>query len=225
MLMIRFVLILLFSLFTSFAYAQKSGAPEDQKEKNILSQLDKLHYWVYVEKPLRATENYQAIIAFQKIQKLKRTGKITDQLIKILDTAKIPVARDSLHKKHIEVDLNHQVLYIIDSNDCLERILTVSTGNGKKFMFPDKGWEYANTPRGKFKVKYKIKGWKKSELGLLLNPLYITGGVAIHGAPSVPPIPASHGCIRIPIFASKEIYTKIPTGTPVTIYGNNPKPN
>ena len=71
---------------------------------------------------------------------------------------------------------------------------------------------------------YKVKGWKKSVLGELYDPLYVVGGVAIHGAQSVPATPASHGCIRIPLFISDELFKATPVGTPVVIYGNNPKP-
>ena len=35
------------------------------------------------------------------------------------------------------------------------------------------------------------------------NPVYFNFGVAIHGAMEVPPYPASHGCVRIPIFISE----------------------
>ena len=130
-----------------------------------------------------------------------------------------------MHRKHIEVDLDRQVLFVVDSNDKVIHILTVSTGNGQRFFYPEKGWEEARTPRGRFKVYYKVSGWRKSELGMLLDPLYITGGFAIHGAPSVPVFPASHGCIRIPLFAAEDIYYMTPIGTPVLIYGENPKPH
>jgi lipoprotein-anchoring transpeptidase ErfK/SrfK len=43
-------------------------------------------------------------------------------------------------------------------------------------------------------------------------------GTAIHGYPSVPTKPASHGCVRIPMFAAKEIYRTIPVGMPVIVY-------
>jgi len=45
-----------------------------------------------------------------------------------------------------------------------------------------------------------------------------TEGIAIHGNPSVPVYPASHGCIRIPMFAAKEFSQMTPVGTPVIVY-------
>ena len=47
---------------------------------------------------------------------------------------------------------------------------------------------------------------------------YISGGIAIHGYASVPVQPASHGCIRIPIFAAREVSKLLPIGTIVLVY-------
>ena len=44
------------------------------------------------------------------------------------------------------------------------------------------------------------------------------GGIAIHGNPSVPAEPASHGCIRIPMFAAEEFSKMTPIGTQVLVY-------
>jgi lipoprotein-anchoring transpeptidase ErfK/SrfK len=49
-------------------------------------------------------------------------------------------------------------------------------------------------------------------------PVYIVGGIAIHGSPSVPRSPASHGCIRIPMYAAKAFHDSTPVGTPVHVY-------
>ena len=76
----------------------------------------------------------------------------------------------------------------------------------------------ARTPTGSFKVLRKINGWRKSSLGLLYYPNYIHNGIAIHGSPAVPTHPASHGCIRIPMFAAEDIARQLPVGTIVLIY-------
>ena len=62
-------------------------------------------------------------------------------------------------------------------------------GSGEWFTEGDRT-RRAVTPLGRFTVKQKIKGWHKSPLGVLYFPNYIYGGVAIHGNPSVPPVPA-----------------------------------
>lgn len=188
-----------------------------------LRRLTILGYWTDTGNVTTTYQNKQAIIAFQKISGLSRTGELNEKTMTLVWRAGTPNAKDSIHVKHIEVDLDHQILFVVDSSDKVERILSVSTGNGKRFFYPEKGWENARTPRGHFKVYYKISGWHKSELGLLYYPLYIYGGFAIHGSASVPAKPASHGCIRIPIFASEELFRSTPIGTPVVIYGQNPK--
>ena len=76
----------------------------------------------------------------------------------------------------------------------------------------------AITPLGRFTIKSKIKGWRKSPLGLLYYPNYVQGGVAIHGNPLVPSLPASHGCIRIPMFAAQEFSELAIIGMVVLIY-------
>ena len=37
----------------------------------------------------------------------------------------------------------------------------------------------------------------EGDLGSLYRPKFIVGGVAIHGSPSIPNYPASHGCVRV----------------------------
>jgi lipoprotein-anchoring transpeptidase ErfK/SrfK len=57
---------------------------------------------------------------------------------------------------------------------------------------------------------------------LLYYPNYIHYGIAIHGNPSVPAHPASHGCIRIPMFASREFGEIATIGMVVIVYDSDP---
>jgi lipoprotein-anchoring transpeptidase ErfK/SrfK len=118
---------------------------------------------------------------------------------------------------HVEIDLSRQVLFVVDETGMVMRVLPVSTGNGELYM--DHGEVHrARTPTGTFKVLRKLKGWRLSTLGLLYYPNYIHNGIAIHGSPSIPTRPASHGCIRIPMFAAKELSSLLPVGTEVEVY-------
>jgi lipoprotein-anchoring transpeptidase ErfK/SrfK len=47
---------------------------------------------------------------------------------------------------------------------------------------------------------------------------FFVGAFAIHGYHSVPPYPASHGCVRIPLWAATRIYSLVDYGTNVYIY-------
>ena len=54
--------------------------------------------------------------------------------------------------------------------------------------------------------------------GLLYYPNYIFNGFAIHGSLVMRTYPDSHGCIRIPMFAAKEVSEMTPVGTIVVVY-------
>ena len=77
----------------------------------------------------------------------------------------------------------------------------------------------AITPCGRLQVYAKAHAWKTSPLGQMHNPMYIVGGIAIHGSSDMRTYPASHGCIRIPMFASQRLTKMVPTGTRVYVFG------
>jgi lipoprotein-anchoring transpeptidase ErfK/SrfK len=157
-----------------------------------------------------------ALIAFQKVEGLKRTGRLTRKDFDALMNAGRPAPQEA-DEAHVEVDLIRQVLFIVDDAGTVTKILPVSTGSGKEFV--SEGWARdAITHPGRYKTYIKIPGWKKSPLGRLYYPVYFMVGTAIHGYPSVPTKPASHGCIRIPMFAAKEFYEMTPMGAPVIVH-------
>jgi lipoprotein-anchoring transpeptidase ErfK/SrfK len=161
-------------------------------------------------------ESRHALIAFQKVERRARTGKLTLLELNALRNANRPSPRYS-HHPHVEIDLERQVLFVIGEDGTVFRILPVSTGNGELYM--DHGQLHrARTPTGSFKVQRKIKGWRLSSLGLLYYPNYIVNGIAVHGSPSIPTRPASHGCIRVPMFAARELSALMPVGMDVLIY-------
>lgn len=45
------------------------------------------------------------------------------------------------------------------------------------------------------------------------------GNFAIHGWADVPRYPASHGCVRVPIWAADWLYDRSPVGERVYVYG------
>jgi len=119
--------------------------------------------------------------------------------------------------QHVEIDLSRQRLFVVDSSGRVVETLRVSSGNGKWFTSEGRT-RRAITPTGRFTVLRKIAGWRKSPLGMLYYPSYIVEGVAIHGSRSVPSMPASHGCIRIPMSAAKAFSDMTPIGTVVLVY-------
>ncbi|HEX6761857.1 MAG TPA: L,D-transpeptidase [Gaiellaceae bacterium] len=42
-------------------------------------------------------------------------------------------------------------------------------------------------------------------------------GFAVHGYPDVPPSPASHGCVRIPMWIATRVYGDVAVGPPIYV--------
>ncbi len=157
-----------------------------------------------------------ALAVFQKWEGRKITGKLNRSDFDAILNAEAPQPRDPGYA-HVEVDLDRQVLLLIDKEGAVQKILPVSTGSNKQYN--EKGIRgLAYTPRGRFRIYNKIAGWRKSPLGLLYYPNYFSDGLAIHGNPSVPRSPQSHGCVRIPMSAAAEMGRHLPVGTIVLIY-------
>ncbi len=164
-----------------------------------------------------------AVMAFQKMEGLERTGDIDDGLKAALATAGPPGPMvPGGPATRVEIDLNRQVL-IFWSGGALTRILPVSSGNGEEYCV-DGECDVAVTPPGSFRIGRKAEGLEVAPLGELWWPMYFNGGIAIHGSPSVPPYPASHGCIRIPMYAAPTFYDQIARGTAVILVGRGPVP-
>lgn len=192
------------------------GISQPDRVREAEQRLFDLGYWTGPIDDRFDGGSQHALIAFQKVEGRARAGKLTTEELEALRLAKRPQARVTGYA-HIEIDLHRQVLFIVDANGAVSKILPISTGTGE--FFTAQGWtRRACTPCGEFTVYRKIAGWRKSPLGLLYYPNYITGGVAIHGSLSVPPEPASHGCIRIPMFAAKEFSELVPLGMKVIVH-------
>ena len=175
-----------------------------------------LGYWITAADGKWGDSSRHGLIAFQKVERRVRTGRLSVDELQALRTASRPSPREGGFA-HIEVDLKRQVLFVVDANGTVSRVLPVSTANGKLFELEGET-DRAVTPVGRFRVYRKLDGWRKSPLGLLYYPSYLVGGIAIHGNPSVPAQPASHGCIRIPMFAAKEFSDMTPIGTQVIVH-------
>lgn len=157
-----------------------------------------------------------ALIVFQKWEGRKVTGQLNRDEFDAIMSADAPRSKD-LGYRHVEVDLDRQVLLLTDGEGAVTKILPVSTGSNRHYS--EKGMSgLAYTPRGRFRIYAKLLGWRKSPLGLLYYPNYFSDGLAIHGNPSVPQSPQSHGCIRIPMSAAAEMSELLPVGTIVLIY-------
>jgi lipoprotein-anchoring transpeptidase ErfK/SrfK len=107
---------------------------------------------------------------------------------------------------HVEIDISRQVTLYVRGGEVIG-IWPTSTGAPGN-----------DTPRGAFRVYRKDAGWECGDLGCLFKPSYFIGGYAIHGYPSVPTYPASHGCSRVPMSMTDWVYDSLPVGFEVLTY-------
>lgn len=210
---IHVLLLLLVSLspVTSAQNTKRLNRAQVREAERLLSELG---YWTGPVDGVFDPATRFALIAFQKWERRAVTGQLTMKELNVIRTASKPAPRDGEYE-HVEVDVDRQVLLLADGKGGL-RVLPVSTGTDKPFVY-DGQTSIAYTPRGRFVVYDKTAGWDKL-FPSVYYANYISGGIAIHGYPDVPPQPASHGCIRIPLFAAREVSNRLPLGTIVLVY-------
>jgi L,D-transpeptidase-like protein/putative peptidoglycan binding protein len=175
--------------------------------EQLQHKLAALHYAIPAYSSTFSYDFIESVYAFQKVTGLERTGEVDPSLWARLQHATVPQPRYAEPADHIEVDKTRQVLFIVRGGQ-VALISPVSTA----------GIAGYHTPEGKFAIYRKVVGYDKSPLGVLLDPMYFYGGYAIHGNPSVPPYPASHGCIRVPNFVIYRLFDVEPYGETVYVY-------
>jgi N-acetylmuramoyl-L-alanine amidase len=146
--------------------------------------LDGLHYALARVDGDYGVDTSDAVVAFQKLHGLPRTGVTDARFWSALDAAGPAVPRYG--GSHVEVSKERQVLFIVrDGRVAL--IVPVSTG------------ATGNTPVGTWHVYSKVPGFNALQM---YYSSFFVGAFAIHGYHSVPPYPASHGCARIPLWVA-----------------------
>lgn len=161
----------------------------------------------------------QAVWALQKAAGTARDGVVGPATQAALDAGVRPQARSGSGRV-IEIDLDRQLLLAVEDG----RVVTVvnaSSGNGERFEAQGRSYR-AGTPRGMFQVGRQVDGNHESslELGSMWRPKFFTGGIAVHGSGSIPPWPASHGCVRVSNDAMNWVWDAwgAPPGTTVLVY-------
>lgn len=187
--------------------------------KAVQAQLKELRYYAGAVDGESGTATQSAVMAFQKVNKIGADGTIGPQTLAALRAPKAPALRSTM-RDGVEVDLTKQVLYVIKGG-AIERIMPVSSGNGEKYSQKDGDRATALTPEGYFTIQRRIVGLREADLGSLYDPQYYYKGWAIHGSNSVPPYPASHGCVRVTRADAKYLLEAINVGTKVYLYGGS----
>ncbi|MEN3342885.1 MAG: hypothetical protein V7644_2289 [Actinomycetota bacterium] len=142
-----------------------------------------------------------AVLAFQKVHGLPRTGAVDSRFWRVLRTSAPPPAHVR-SGSHLEVDKTRQVLFEVRDGKVVS-VSHVSTG------------ATGNTPLGHWHVYAKSPG--VNGLGMY-DSLFFLRGFAIHGYHSVPAFPASHGCVRTPFWFARTLYSRWSVGTSVYVF-------
>jgi hypothetical protein len=148
---------------------------------------------------LYTSDTRDAVLAFQKVTGLPRTGHVDARTWRAIGSARTPSPR--FRGTHIEVYKGRQVAFEVRSGRVVG-ITHVSTG------------ATGNTPLGTWRVYRKVHGWD----WVLWYPLYFLRGFALHGYPSVPAYPASHGCVRLPMWFAPGFHARWSHGATVRIF-------
>ena len=161
----------------------------------------------------------QAVWALQKAAGISRDGVVGPATQAALDDGVRPRAQSGSGKV-VEIDLDRQLLLAVEDGTVV-RVVNASSGNGERFEAKGSSFR-ASTPRGTFAVGRQVDGNHESslELGSMWRPKFFTGGIAVHGSGSIPPWPASHGCVRVANGAMDWIWDTwgAPPGTTVLVY-------
>jgi N-acetylmuramoyl-L-alanine amidase len=170
--------------------------------KLLERRLSSLRYHVKRVDRRYGRDTADALRAFNKVHGRARLGSVDASTWRALVDPKRPRPRRALPHKHIEVDQAKQVLYKVIGGK-VRAILHVSTGRN------------GYTHDGTYRVYRRLAGYSP---GRLYYPSYFHGLRAIHGWRQVPTYPASHGCVRVPMWAAKWIHGFADIGRRVIIY-------
>jgi lipoprotein-anchoring transpeptidase ErfK/SrfK len=172
----------------------------------LQQRLVELGYWLGTPDGRDGPLTRQAVMAFQKAEGLARDGIADPATLAALETAQRPHAADH-GRDHVEIDLDRQLLLVVQGGE-VRWALNTSTGT--------RGWV---TPPGEFRVEREIDGVRRAPLGDLYRPKYFNRGIAVHGSPSIPGQPASHGCARVSNAAMDHLWATgaLAIGTPVVV--------
>jgi len=176
-----------------------------------------LGYWLANENGTFDDTTEQAVYALQKAAGLERDGIVGPATVAALDAGIRPQPRSKTGHV-VEIELNVDLLMIV-TNGHLDATLNTSTGGGYVYVSHGER-QIANTPFGQFRIYRQVDGLVVNDLGQLWRPKFFDDGFAIHGASSVPPVPVSHGCVRVSNPAIDWIWASdvMPIGTPVWVY-------
>jgi hypothetical protein len=190
-----------------------SGPPVLALQNRLIS----LGYWLGPANGTFGDSTEQAVYALQKAAGLSRDGIVGPSTQAALKEGVTPHPQPASGMV-IEVDLQDDILMFV-TNGKLDWAFNTSTGGGYTYCSGG-SCALAETPVGFFRIYNEVDGLVVDNLGALWLPKYFDGGFAIHGDSYVPPVPVSHGCVRVSDEAIDWIWSQglAPIGTPVWVF-------
>ncbi|MCH9816359.1 MAG: L,D-transpeptidase family protein [Actinomycetia bacterium] len=138
------------------------------------------------------------VLAFRKSQGMKRSKTMTRGTWRSLLAAEPIKPRYRKPGTHIEVNKTTQLMMVVRDGNVLGT-MHVSTGRT------------GNTPEGSFRIFQRGGSY-------LYRFMAFLGNYGLHGYVPVPAYPASHGCVRQPMWAADWTWRKTRMGTEVIVY-------
>jgi peptidoglycan hydrolase-like protein with peptidoglycan-binding domain len=182
----------------------------------LQQRLTELGYWLGTPDGTFGSLTQQAVYALQKAAGIRRDGVVGPRTRQALADGIRP--RATLSGDGVEIDLDRQLLLVVRGGS-VRTILNTSTGNGEQYTSTSGNPAVAITPKGRFTVYRGVDGPLTNSLGELWRPRFFYRGFAVHGSPSIPPWPASHGCARVSNAAINMIWATdlMPVGSRVLV--------
>jgi putative cell wall-binding protein len=145
-----------------------------------------------------------AVYAFEKVAGLGANGHFAEREWRaMLRNPRLPVRRPDLPKTHVEINIGKQL------------ILLIKDGKVRNHIHTSTGKPSTPTIRGTFTV-YEKRNYRQSNG--MYRSIFFHGGYAMHGYPSIPLYPASHGCARTYDGNEDFIYPRVFIGERVATY-------
>ncbi len=148
-----------------------------------------------------------AVNAFRKTNGMGRDGfaarSVYAMVLRGEGAYKLRYPRSGTNGKHVEFDWSRQVLVL------------AQRGRPYRVYHTSSGAPVTPTVFGSYRFYRQDPGTNSKGM---VHSSYFIGGYAIHGYPSVPNFPASHGCLRVPIPNAWSIFNWIDIGDPIYTY-------